>query len=70
MTTSGTSRSASGVRALVEATPWRSVLYDLVVVLAWVLAVSLLFRTTGWPTWAYSLAAFGGVLGYSLAVGR
>lgn len=57
------------VLAVPGTVPWRVVLRDLALVTAWVAVVSVAFRTLGWPTWAYSVVVFGGVLGYSLAGG-
>lgn len=49
--------------------PWRRLLVDLVVVVGWVAAVSLLFRVTGWSRWVYYVVVFAGVVGYTLATG-
>lgn len=46
--------------------PWRSLLFDLAFVVAWVLTVSVVFRTVDWPVMAYYGVVFGGVLLYSL----
>ncbi|AEH36317.1 hypothetical protein [Halopiger xanaduensis] len=43
-------------------------LVDLAVVVVWVVAATVVFRTAGWPVTAYYLVVFGGVLGYSLLI--
>lgn len=43
-------------------------LVDLAVVVVWVVAATVVFRTAGWPVTAYYAVVFGGVLGYSLLV--
>lgn len=66
---SGGSAGRSGrdrVLALAGSIRWRAVSRDVLLVAAWVVAVSFAFRTLGWPTWAYYVVVFGGVVGYSL----
>ena len=60
----------TAVRSTLAAVPWRSLAVDLVLVVAWVAATSFAFQTTDWPIWLYYVTVFGGVIGYSLAVGR
>ena len=58
-------------RSLLAGTvPWRSLLLDFLLVVAWVAAISVAFRVAGWSRWLYYLVVFGGVLGYSLATDR
>lgn len=52
-----------------ESIPWRRLLFDLVIVAVWVLAVTLLFRVTGWSRGIHYVVVFGGVVGYTLARG-
>lgn len=63
------SRLSGSALAVARSIPWRSVLVDLALVVAWFVAVSLVFAATGWPTWLYYLVVFGGVIGYSLGKG-
>lgn len=64
------STDPSGLReaalAFVRSIPWRSVLFDLAVVVVWFAAVSFTFRANGWPSEPYYVVLFGGVIGYSL----
>lgn len=53
-------------RTAVSSVDWRTVLFDLLFVLAWFGAVSVLFQQVGWPTWLYYVVVFGGVVGYSV----
>lgn len=45
-----------------------TLLVDLAVVLAWIAAMTLLFRTAGWSLTLYYVVVFVGVLAYSLAI--
>jgi len=67
MASSGSSRLPDRGRELLGAVPWRSLLVDLCVVVAWVAVASLVFRAAGWSVLAYYAVVFGGVLAYSLA---
>lgn len=55
------------LRAAVSSLPWRSLLADVLVVVAWVAVVSLVARLLEWSTAAYYAVVFAGVVGYSLA---
>ena len=43
-----------------------TVLRDLLLVAAWVAAVSIAWGAFGWPPWAYYPVVFGGIVGYAL----
>ncbi|WP_313691704.1 hypothetical protein [Halorarum halobium] len=60
------SRVSDRLDAVHRSVPWQLVLRDLGATFVWVVAVSLLFRATGWPTWPYVVTVFAGVLIYSL----
>jgi hypothetical protein len=62
----GPSWSPLVVVAIADALPWRALLLDLLVVTAWVLAVSVAFRQADLPSWLYYVVALGGVVAYSL----
>ncbi|WP_202614428.1 hypothetical protein [Halostella litorea] len=66
MTSTDPSRLPAPVSGALGVLPWRSLLVDLVLVVAWVVVVSVAFRVAGWPLLAYYAVVFGGVLGYSL----
>lgn len=70
MVSDGTPRQSEGIGAFVRSLPWRRVLLDLLFVVAWFAAVSLVFRAVQAPTWLYYVVVFGGVVGYSIATGR
>ena len=66
MTSTGPSRLPDPLHEALGALPWRSLLLDLAVVVAWVAAVSVAFRAVEWPVVAYYPVVFGGVVAYSL----
>lgn len=45
----------------------RTVGVDLIIVVAWFGVVSFAWGIAGWPSSAYYLVVFGGILGFSLA---
>lgn len=47
--------------------PWRALLGDLIILLAWVGVVSFAWGLFRWPTWTYYVVVFGGILVYSVA---
>lgn len=47
----------------------RTLIADLVLVTAWVVAVSVGSQIVGLPAWLYYVVVFGGVVAYSLAGG-
>lgn len=53
--------------AVVRSIGWRTVLRDAILVIAWVGVVSVGWGLLRWPTWAYYVVVFGGIIGYSLA---
>lgn len=49
---------------------WQTVLRDVILVATWVGAVSVAWGLQSWPTWAYYVVVFGGIVGYTLASDR
>ena len=45
---------------------WLAVLVDLVLVAAWVAAISVAWGVLGWTDWTYYVTVFGGIATYSL----
>ncbi|WP_135534255.1 MULTISPECIES: hypothetical protein [Halostella] len=56
-------------RLVLGSLPWRVLVLDLVVIVAWVGVVTFAFEGAGWPIWLYYAVIFSGVIMYSVGIG-
>ncbi|MCU4972449.1 hypothetical protein OB955_06820 [Halobacteria archaeon AArc-m2/3/4] len=63
--TDGTGGTKNWGRLRTAFSLWRRVITDLVVVGLWVVVLTLLFLSTGWPRWLYYTLLLVGVVSYT-----